>query len=120
MGGAGITVPKKVNNEGNLFFRREQATSLAKHFYCGNSLQSQGRASKGVFISPNHWGRARRACSIPPITWQGQEGLFNSSNHGEGTRRVWLFPPIMYEPYTHTSDSNKSQKHRSLELFLIQ
>lgn len=37
-GGAGITVSKKVNKEGNLFFRKEQATSLAKHFYCGSSL----------------------------------------------------------------------------------
>lgn len=117
---AGITVSKKVNKEGNLFFGKEQATSLAKHFYCGSSLQSQGRASEGVFISSNHWGRDKRACSVPSITRQGQEGVFNSSNHGEGTGRLWLFPPIMCESYTHTSDSNKSQKHRSLELFLIQ
>lgn len=69
---AGITVSKKVNKEGNLFFRKEQATSLAKHFYCGSSLQSQGRASEGVFISSNHWGRDKRACSVPPIMGKGQ------------------------------------------------
>lgn len=52
--GARITVPKEVNEEGNSFFRKEQAVLFTKHFYCGHFLQSQGRARESMVISSNH------------------------------------------------------------------